>query len=111
MPLRPINFDNHQGELYLNLLDSKNPRLRLYVYRVVHGKRVKPAMLKLHAPFHHQIGGFRYLEDLLRDKYDGGEFYLMFRRGEKMLLAGAILICPLPHHRGAFEAFKREYGW
>jgi hypothetical protein len=39
----------------------------------------------------------RIAADPLRDEHGGGEFQIMIRRGEKMLLAGEIAIAAPPH--------------
>ena len=99
----PIFSEHRHGELYLKLLYNSDERLRLYVYRWDGRRRIKPAIYKGRP--------IQKLEEYLQDKYDGGEFHVMIRRGETMLVSGLLLICPLPSRREAFEAFKVTYGW
>ncbi len=70
------------------ILDDYHPRNRMYVYRMVNGQPESPALLNCHP--------FPDLLDYLRDHHGGGEFRLLIRRGDKMLLAGTIAITPLP---------------
>jgi hypothetical protein len=82
--MQSIYSNDRLYELFSRLLDEPDERDRLYVYRVVEGKTQKPALLKT-VPF-------SGLESHLRDEHGGGEFQIMIRRGEKMLLAGAVAI-------------------
>ncbi|MBL7099976.1 MAG: hypothetical protein ISS15_20150 [Alphaproteobacteria bacterium] len=66
------------------LLASTNDRDRLYAYRLNGEKPVKPAVYK-GRPFDDFF-------DFLRDEHRGGDFLIMFRRGETMLLTGVIAI-------------------
>jgi hypothetical protein len=75
-------------ERFFNLLEAGNPRDRLYVYRLERYKPVKPAIYKGRT--------FPDLLEFLRDTHLGGEFQVMIRRGEKMLLVGAIAVAPPP---------------
>ena len=81
-------FDNlHLDQRLWQLLDEADCRNRLYVYRVIDGKPARPALL---------IGQpFPDLLDVLRDQHGGGEFEIMIRRGDRMLLSGVIVIAPL----------------
>ena len=89
MSLRPIYSENRHGERYMQLLGTEDPRVRLYVYRVENDRIIKPAIYKAQPPF------LEYLEAFLRDEFGAREYYVMFRRGETMLEAGAISICPM----------------
>jgi hypothetical protein len=87
--VQSIYSNDRLYELFSRLLDEPDERDRLYVYRVVDSKMQRPALLKT-VPF-------SGLEAHLRDEHGGGEFNVMIRRGETMLLAGAIAIAaPLP---------------
>jgi hypothetical protein len=79
--------DRLEGRL-LRLLDEQNPRDRVYVYRLDGERKIKPAVFKGRP--------FPELEDYLSAKYDGGDFYLMIRRGTTLQIAGTIrLATPL----------------
>ena len=78
-------------ERFNQLLDDLDPTLRLYVYRLECETLVRPALIKGYT--------FRDLTDVLRDEHGGGRFYVMFRRGEKLVLTGAIDIAPPPTRR------------
>ena len=72
----------------MGLIDAPNCRDRMYVYRIVNGEPVKPALFS--------GDPFSWIENYLRDDHKGGEFLIMIRRGGKMLLTGSISIEPLP---------------
>ncbi len=82
--MRDIFASDRLTEQLFALLDECHPRDRLYVYRVVDGKWVKPALIKGRP--------FPDLLDYLRDHHDGGKFWIIIRRGETMLLSGTVLI-------------------
>jgi hypothetical protein len=87
--MRYIFDSDRLDERFWQLLDEADPRDRLYVYRVVDGKPARPALL-VGQPFPDLMG-------ILRDEHQGGEFEIMIRRGERMLLSGVISIeVPLP---------------
>ena len=71
-------------EMLWQLLSAGNPRDRLYVYRLQDGTAVRPAIIK--------GSPFPDLMDVLRDTHGGGEFRIMIRRGDTLLLSGAIAI-------------------
>ena len=75
-----ISSNEHLDELFNRLLDSRNPRLRAYVYRLMDGKQQTPAVFK-GCPF-------PTLVVFLIDKYGTAEYRIMIRDGETMLLAG-----------------------
>jgi hypothetical protein len=81
----PHIFGNDRlDELLIQLLDDCDPRLRLYVYRLRGDEKIKPALI---------IGmPFSDLLEYLRDKYGGGQFCIMIRRGKKIELSGSIAI-------------------
>jgi len=84
--IRSIFGNDRLDEMLEQLLNAPSPNDRLYVYRLHQGKPVRPAMI---------IGSpFSDLMEVLRDQYGGGEFQVMIRRGETMLLSGAIAIHP-----------------
>ena len=82
--MRDIFASDRLTEQLFALLDEYHPRDRLYVYRVVDGKPVKPALINGRP--------FPDLLDYLRDHHDGGKFWIIIRRGETMLLSGTVLI-------------------
>ncbi len=81
-----IYSNDRLEEKFLNLLCEDDPRNRIYVYRMFDNQMVKPYLYA--GPL------FERLEDYVRDKFGGGKFYIMIRRGEKMLLAGTIATGP-----------------
>jgi hypothetical protein len=88
--VRDIFSDNNPkdrlDEQFFNCLESNDDRDRLYVYRLLDNEMEKPAMLKgLTLPCSNLL-------EFLRDEHGGGEFLVMFRRGDKMLLTGRIAI-------------------
>jgi len=66
------------------LLDDSDPRLRTYVYRLLDGLKLKPA-LYIGAPYDG-------LMEWLRDKHGGGAFHIIIRRGKRMELSGIVCI-------------------
>ncbi len=57
----------------------------VYVYRIDEdGRPIRPYLLRSHAT--------EELPYILRDKYGGGAFKILIRRGKKMLLSGRIAI-------------------
>ena len=99
----PMFSDNRHGARFMELMDDPDERLRLYVYRWENNCTVKPAIY---------IGPlFEDIFEYLQDKHDGGEFNIMVRRGETMLLSELVRICPLPSRREVFEAHKAKFGW
>lgn len=86
-------FANERLETLLwQVLDESGPEYRIYVYRVVHGQAVTPAMWK--------GGPFPDLLDYLRDQHGGGEFRILIRRSDRMILSGKIRIAT-PHKSSA----------
>ena len=79
--MRDICSNDRLNEEFINLLDAVDERIRMYVYEM-------PAILKGRP--------FPDLCQYLRDHCGGGTFYVMFRRGETMLLAGLIGIAVPP---------------
>lgn len=71
-------FDDHRLEQRRwQFLDEADCRDRLYVYRVIDGKPVRPALLSGQP--------FPDLLEVLREEHKGCEFEIMIRRGERML--------------------------
>ncbi len=93
--MQSIYSNDRLYELFSRLLDEPDERDRLYVYRVVDGKSQRPALLKT-VPF-------SGLEEHLRDEHGGGEFNVMIRRGERMLLTGTIAIASPLLRKGDFR--------
>jgi hypothetical protein len=86
--MRDIFASDRLTELLFTLLDEYHPRDRLYVYRVVNGEPVRPALINGQP--------FPDLLDYLRDHHDGGKFWIIIRRGETMMLSGTVRIgCPI----------------
>ena len=82
--MRDIIEDDELSFLFFKLLDEQNSRDRCYVYRLMNGKPVRPALYKC-IPHPNLI-------DVLYDRYDGGDFQVMIRRGTTMLIAGLLRI-------------------
>ena len=77
----------HLMERFWAILEERDPRCCVYVYRIDNGTPLRPALLK---------GEPRAsLLEELRDSFGAGEFQVMVRRGTQMLLAGRIAIAPL----------------
>ena len=77
-----IYSSDRLDEQLVQLLNESDPRIRVYVYRMIDNRKIKPALY---------VGRpFEDLESYIRDKFGGGLFYIMIRRGEIMLLAGTI---------------------
>jgi hypothetical protein len=78
---------DHLTVRFMNILEDRDPRCCVYVYRIDNGTPVRPALLK---------GEPRQsLLEELRRNFGAGDFQVMVRRGNKMLLAGRIGIAPL----------------
>ncbi|MHB8544638.1 MAG: hypothetical protein ACYC9S_11655 [Leptospirales bacterium] len=78
-------FSNDQlTYLLLDILEESDPRVRVYVYRMVNDRPLKLALNKGEP--------FPKLLEYLRDEYGGGAFRLLIRRGETMILSGVALI-------------------
>ena len=89
--MRDIFSDDDLHERFYQLLELVDERDRLYVYRLQNNKAIKPAMIK-GIPFPELL-------DVLRDKHGGGQFRVMIRRGETLLLAGRIGVGGPPRSR------------
>ena len=90
--MRDIFSSIRLSERLFAILDDYHPRDRMYVYRVVDGQPVTPALLNRRP--------FPDLLEYLRDHDGGGEFRLLIRRGDKMILSGTIAIEPPPGSSG-----------
>ena len=90
----PYVFSNDRlHELFWQLLDDPDPQLRAYVYRMLNGRKVFPALFAGEP--------FRDLVDWLRDYHGGGEFHVIIRRGKHMELSGILCIgAPLARQTG-----------
>lgn len=86
--MRDIFSNERLTELLWQILDEGRPQDRVYVYRIENGKPVRPALYK--------GGVFSDLLKFLRDEHGGGNFQLMIRRGEKMILSGRIGVARIP---------------
>lgn len=76
-------FANERLEnLLWQILDEGGPEYRVYLYRLMNGKPVTPAMWK--------GGPFPDLLEYLRDHHGGGEFRILIRRSDRMVLSGRI---------------------
>ena len=69
-------------EQFWNLIHTPHWRDCMYVYRIVNEVPIKPAL--------YAGTPFPWVEETLRDEHGGGDFLVMIRRGETMLLAGEI---------------------
>ncbi len=83
-------FANERLENRLwEILERSDPRDRVYVYRLDEEDRPRfPALFKGEP--------FPDLMEYLRDEHGGGEFRIMIRRSDKMILAGRIGVGPPP---------------
>jgi hypothetical protein len=82
--IRDIPSNDRLDELLWQILNEWNPKDRLYVYRIENGKAMRPAI--------YNGGTFPDLLEYLRDEHGGGRFRIMIRRGEPMMLAGAVSV-------------------
>jgi len=83
----PDVFSNERlDQRFDALLDDTDPRLRVYVYRAAHERRVGKAIY-IGVPMPHR----QFLE-YLRDEIGGGDFHVMIRRGRIMEFSGIICI-------------------
>ena len=82
--MRDIIEDDVLCFLFFDLLEEQNPDDRCYVYRVENGKPIRPALYKC-IPHPRLI-------DVLYDRFSGGDFQIMIRRGTKMLITGLLRI-------------------
>ena len=80
--MRDIFSDDDLHERFYQLLECVDERDRMYVYRMQNGNAIRPAIIK-GMPFPELL-------NFLRDEHGGGEFRVMIRRGETLLLAGRI---------------------
>ena len=86
--MRDIFSSDRLSEQLFTILDDHHPRDHLYVYRVVDGQPVTPALLNGRP--------FPDLLEYLRDHHGGGKFRLIVRRGDEMRLSGIVRIgCPI----------------
>jgi hypothetical protein len=82
--MRDIFDDDRLCHRFFEIIEEADDRLTCYVYRVKDGDPVRPALLK--------CSPYPALFDDLRDLHGGGEFQVMVRRGETMLIAGLLRI-------------------
>jgi hypothetical protein len=80
--MRDIFADDDLHERFYQLLEGVDERDRMYVYRLRNGSAIRPAIMKGRP--------FPELLNVLRDEHGGGEFRVMIRRGETLLLSGRI---------------------
>lgn len=97
----PYIFGNDRLEtLFERLLNDRGPELRLYVYRFRDGQKSKPGLF-IGRPSPRLI-------DWLRDEQDGGDFWIIIRRGKRIEISGVIGIVgpndPIPEELTAFAA-------
>ncbi len=87
--MRDIFSSDRLSEHLFAILGGGHPRDHMYVYRMVNGHPESPALFKGQP--------FPDLLEHLRDQHGGGQFRLLIRRGDKMILSGVIAIeCPTP---------------
>ena len=84
--IRDIFSNDRLSERLWQSLEEYHPQDRVYVYRIENGRPVRPALYKGET--------FPDLMEYLGDKHGGGDFQIMIRRGEKMILSGRIGIEP-----------------
>lgn len=82
--MRDIIEDDELSFLFFDLLEEQDSRDRCYVYRVEDGTPIRPALYKC-IPHPRLI-------DVLYNRYAGGDFQIMIRRGTKMMLSGLLRI-------------------
>jgi|GEM_PF-2956475 len=82
--MRDVFDDDDLTATFFYLMENATEQDRCYVYRIEDGKPLRPAIIKC-VPYPD-------LFDDLRDENGGGDFQLMIRRGETMLLAGKLCI-------------------
>ncbi|WP_425408225.1 hypothetical protein [Hyphococcus sp.] len=82
--MRDIFEDHELTTKFFNLTDNATEQDRCYVYRIDNGKPLRPALIKC-VPYPELL-------DDLRDEYGGGDFQVMIRRGETMILSGKLCI-------------------
>ena len=81
----PYIFGNdHLDDKLCTLLNQRDYRLRMYVYRMQDNRRITPAFLICRP--------FPDLLECLRDEYHGGDFALIIRRGKMIELSGIVRI-------------------
>jgi hypothetical protein len=86
-----IYTNDRLHEQFMDLIYGPGLRDRMYVYRIVNETPTKPA-LYVGTPI-------SWIEEHLQRDHGGGDFLVMIRRGEKMMLVGEIGIEPLPQKR------------
>lgn len=85
---RSIFANLHLDEMLWRLLDDPDPRLRTYIYRIVGGELIKPAVY---------VGlPFTDLMEWLQSRFGTAEFGILIRRGPTIILSGAIAV-EIPH--------------
>lgn len=71
-------------EKFIALLNDPDPDLIVYVYRLLDGRTLKPALLHAYP--------FPSLLSHIQEDYGGGAFGIFIRRGPRMELTGGVLI-------------------
>ena len=79
-----LDSDRLHARFY-RLCFNSNPTDRMYVYRVDDDQTEKRAVIKGAVPFPGVL-------ERLRDKFGSGTYYVMIRRGKKLLLSGSVSI-------------------
>lgn len=82
--MRDIFDDDDLTATFFYLTENATEQDRCYVYRIADGKPRRPAIIKC-VPY-------PGLFDDLRDEHGGGDFQIMIRRGETMMLSGKLCI-------------------
>ncbi len=95
--MRDIFADDTLTAKFFNLTENATEQDRCYVYRIKDSKPVRPAIL-ICVP--HPA-----LFDDLRDEHGGGDFQVMIRRGETMMLSAC---CVLRNQYGDGLKAKRQ---
>ena len=88
----PYIFGNDRlDDKLCNLLNQRDHRLRMYVYRTQDNRKITPAFL-ICRPVPNLL-------ECLRDEYHGCDFALIIRRGKIIELSGIVSIAPPPRSR------------
>ncbi len=82
--MRDIFDDDDLTATFFYLTENATEQDRCYVYRIKDGKPLRPAIIKC-VPYPD-------LFDDLRDEHGGGDFQVMIRRGETMMISGLLSI-------------------
>ena len=77
-------LDEYNWPRFSEVVESHDPAIRVYVYRLNGALKLKPALYKGRP--------FPDILEWLRDEHGSGDYALLARRGETMILSGALYI-------------------